>query len=113
MIPYKIGERTNCFCLIEQGRLRAGDGLRQSEPFYFETVVPGTTSGEFPFFSKTARRVTVMVERDCIVWLMEQDGWERLPKEELGVSRELSRVSLKLTGERMSAITSYILAMAV
>ncbi|EEY18724.1 sulfate transporter family protein [Verticillium alfalfae VaMs.102] len=77
-----------------------------------ESIVAGTTCGELPFFSETERTANVLVERDCVAWLMDTEGWERLQKEEPDVARELLRISLKLTSERLSSITSYILTMA-
>ncbi len=53
-----------------------------------------------------------MVERDCVAWQMDRSNWERLQKEDPEVAQELLRISLKLTSERMSVITSYTLTMA-
>jgi SulP family sulfate permease len=43
---------------------------------------------------------------------MDRDQWDRIQKKEPEIGRELLRISLKLTSERMSAITSYILTTA-
>jgi sulfate permease, SulP family len=109
-VLYKTGEPAQGFYLIEQGMLRAEYNLPQGS--FSESVVAGTTCGELPFFSETDRTATVAVERDCVVWLMDTEGWENLQKEAPEVSQELLRISLKLTSERMSAITSYVLAIA-
>jgi SulP family sulfate permease len=53
-----------------------------------------------------------VVERECVVWMMDGESWARLQKEEPDVAQELLRISLKLTSERMSVITSYTLTMA-
>jgi SulP family sulfate permease len=47
-----------------------------------------------------------------VVWLMDQEGWAKLQEKEPEIARELLRISLKLTTERMTAITSYILTLA-
>ncbi len=47
-----------------------------------------------------------------MVWLMDKENWIRLQKTEPDVAQELLRISLKMTSERMSVITSYILTMA-
>ncbi|CZT01608.1 related to sulfate transporter [Rhynchosporium agropyri] len=107
---YKRGEQAKGFYLLEDGILRAEYDLPQGR--YFESIVAGTTCGELPFFSETDRTATVQAERDCVTWLMDRECWEKLQKEEPAVAQELLRISLKLTSERMSAITSYVLTTA-
>lgn len=109
-ILYQRGEAANGFYLLERGILRAEYDLPQG--WLCESIVAGTTCGELPFFSETERTATAQVERDCVVWLMDREGWEKLQKEKPEIARELLRISLKLTSERMSSITSYILTMA-
>ncbi|RAL65075.1 hypothetical protein DID88_001182 [Monilinia fructigena] len=79
---------------------------------YFESIVAGTTCGELPFFSETDRTATVIAERDCVAWLMNKGDWELLQEKDKEVAQELLRIGLKLTSERMSAITSYVLTTA-
>jgi SulP family sulfate permease len=74
--------------------------------------VAGTTCGELPFFSETNRTATCVVERGCVVWWMDEERWKRLQREEPDVAQELLRISLKLTSERLSVITSYTLTVA-
>jgi sulfate permease, SulP family len=107
---FRRGESADGFYLIEQGIIRAEYDLPQG--WMCESIVPGTTCGELPFFSGTDRTATATVERDCVTWLMDKAGWEKLQKEEPGVAQELLLISLKLTSERMSSITAYILTMA-
>lgn len=109
-VLFRRGEAAQGFYLVEKGILRAEYDLPQG--WLCESIVSGTTLGELPFFSQTERTATAQVERDCVVWLMDQEGWARLQREEPDVARELLTVSLKLTSERMSSITSYILTMA-
>ncbi|KAL2129854.1 hypothetical protein VTI74DRAFT_7202 [Chaetomium olivicolor] len=109
-VLFRRGERAEAFYLIESGILRAEYDLPQG--WFFESIVAGTTCGELPFFSETNRTATCVVERDCVVWAMDEHSWERLQKEEPDVGQELLRISLKLTSERMSVITSYTLTMA-
>jgi SulP family sulfate permease len=109
-VLFRRGEPAEGFYLVESGILRAEYDLPQG--WLCESIVAGTTCGELPFFSETSRTATVVVERDCVVWRMDKPDWERLQKAEPDVAQELLRVSLKLTSERMSVITSYILTMA-
>lgn len=107
---YEAGQEANGFYLLEDGILRAEYDLPQGK--YYESIVAGTTCGELPFFSETDRTATVQAERDCITWSMDRKNWEQLQKEHPDVAKELLRISLKLTSERMSAITSYVLTTA-
>ncbi|KAG9249862.1 sulfate transporter family-domain-containing protein [Emericellopsis atlantica] len=109
-VLFRRGEEANGFYLVERGILRAEYDLPQG--WLCESIMPGTTCGELPFFSETNRTATAQVERECVVWQMDREGWKRLQQEEPEVARELLRVSLKLTSERMSSITSYILTLA-
>lgn len=109
-ILFHRGESAKGFYLLEDGILRADYELPQGR--YFESIVPGTTCGELPFFSETDRTATVQAERDCVTWLMDREKWAELQNEEPDVAQELLRISLKLTSERMSAITSYVLTTA-
>ncbi|KAL2165282.1 hypothetical protein VTH06DRAFT_579 [Thermothelomyces fergusii] len=109
-VLFRRGDRAEAFYLIESGILRAEYDLPQG--WLFESIVAGTTCGELPFFSETNRTATCVVEREAVVWVMDRDGWARLQKEEPDVAQELLRISLKLTSERMSVITSYTLTMA-
>ncbi|RBR09946.1 uncharacterized protein FIESC28_09666 [Fusarium coffeatum] len=109
-VLFRRGEQANGFYLLERGIVRAEYDLPQG--WLCESIVAGTTLGELPFFSETDRTATAVVERDCVVWLMDRDQWARIQKKEPEIGRELLKISLKLTSERMSAITSYILTTA-
>jgi SulP family sulfate permease len=109
-VVFRRGEPAEGFYLLESGILRAEYDLPQG--WLCESIVAGTTCGELPFFSETNRTATVVAERDCVTWLMDTENWDRLQKDEPDVAQELLRISLKLTSERMSVITSYILTMA-
>lgn len=109
-VLFRRGEPAEAFYLVEGGILRAEYDLPQG--WLFESIVAGTTCGELPFFSETNRTATCVVERECVVWMMDGESWARLQKEEPDVAQELLRISLKLTSERMSVITSYTLTMA-
>jgi SulP family sulfate permease len=101
---YKSGDAPNGFYLLEEGILRAEYGLPQGK--YYESIIAGTSCGELPFFSETGRTATVIAERDCVAWMMDDKMWNELQKKEPDVAHELLRIVLKLTSERMSAITS-------
>lgn len=107
---FRRGEAATDFYLVEKGILRAEYDLPQG--WLCENIVAGTTCGELPFFSETDRTATVTVERDCVVWMMNRESWEQLQKEMPDIAGELLRISLKMTSERMSSITSYILTTA-
>ncbi|KAH7112026.1 sulfate transporter family-domain-containing protein [Dactylonectria macrodidyma] len=109
-VIFRRGEQANGFYLVEKGIIRAEYDLPQG--WLCESVVTGTTCGELPFFSETERTATAVMERDCVVWLMDREQWANMQAKEPEVGRELLRISLKLTSERMSAITSYILTTA-
>lgn len=109
-ILFRRGESANGFYMLERGIIRAEYDLPQG--WLCESIVAGTTCSELPFFSETDRTATAVVERDCVVWLMDREQWAKIQIEQPEVGRELLRVSLKLTSERMSAITSYILTTA-
>ncbi|EMR72340.1 putative sulfate transporter family protein [Eutypa lata UCREL1] len=102
------GEPANGFYLIETGELRADYETPQGR--LSEPIVQGTTCGELPFFSSTDRTATVSAVKNTVVWVMDTDKWVKLQKEEPEVAQELLTVSLKLTSERMNAMTNYISA---
>ncbi|KAI9766069.1 MAG: hypothetical protein M1840_006776 [Geoglossum simile] len=106
-ILFRRGDQPNGFYLLEEGILRAEYDLPQGK--YYESIVAGTTCGELPFFSETSRTATVVAERDCIAWLMDDHSWRELQGQYPDVASELLRISLKLTSERMAAITSYVM----
>ncbi|KAI0164822.1 sulfate transporter family protein [Xylariaceae sp. FL1272] len=105
---YHRGEPANGFYLLERGELHAEYETAQGR--LAEPIVQGTTCGELPFFSETDRTATVRAVKDCVAWVMDTDSWNRLQAENQDVAQELLRVSLKLTTERMNAMTNYISA---
>ncbi|KAJ9157895.1 Sulfate transporter family protein [Pleurostoma richardsiae] len=109
-VLFRRGELAGGFYLVESGILRVEYNLPQG--WLYESIVAGTTCGELPFFSETRRTATASAERDTVVWFMDRERWDRLQREQPDVAQELLRISLKLTSERMTSITSYILTMA-
>ncbi|KAK0670741.1 sulfate transporter family-domain-containing protein [Cercophora samala] len=111
-VLFKSGEAAEGFYLLESGILRGE--YEHPQGLLYESIVAGTTCGELPFFSETNRTATCVVESEAgaVVWVMDREGWERMQREEAEVARELLRISLKLTSERMGVITSYTLTMA-
>ncbi|KAJ2988436.1 hypothetical protein NUW58_g3978 [Xylaria curta] len=107
-VLYRRGEQANGFYLLERGELHGEYETPQG--LLSEPIVQGTTCGELPFFSETSRTATVRAVRDCVVWVMDTDSWNKLQDEQKDVAQELLRVSLKLTTERMNAMTNYISA---
>jgi SulP family sulfate permease len=109
-VLYSRGDDPNGFYILERGRFRTEYQLDQGS--FFEVILPGTTCGELPFFSETDRTGTVAVENDSIAWLMTREKFDELERKEPHVAMELLKVGLKLTKERMDAITSYVLVTA-
>jgi SulP family sulfate permease len=107
---YSRGDDPDGFYILEKGRFRAEYELDQGS--FFEVILPGTTCGELPFFSETDRTGTVAVENDSIAWLLTRAKFHELETKDEAVARELLKVGLKLTKERMDAITSYVLVTA-
>jgi sulfate permease, SulP family len=109
-VLYTRGDKPDGFYLLQSGILRAEYYLDQGN--YHESIVAGTTCGELPFFSETERTSRVIAEQDCVAWLLTPEKWEELQKKDPEVARELLKVGLKLSAERMNAITSYVLITA-
>lgn len=107
---YTRGDKPDGFYLLQSGMLRAEYDLDQGN--YNESIVAGTTCGELPFFSETERTASVIAERECIAWLLTPEKWDEMQSREGEVARELLKVSMKLSAERMSAITRYVLITA-
>lgn len=103
-ILYKREEMADGFFLLESGMLKAEYILPQLGKFS-ELIVEGTTCGELPFFSGTKRTSTTSAERDCVTWMLSQQKWEELQRTQPDIAQELLKISLKLTSERMDAIT--------
>lgn len=107
---YARGDKPDGFYVLQSGLLRAEYFLAQGN--YQEAIVAGTTCGELPFFSETERTSSVTAERDCVVWLLTPEKWEDLQQKDGEVARELLKVGMKMSAERMNAITSYVLITA-
>jgi SulP family sulfate permease len=102
---YYQGETASAFYLLEEGVLRADYELPQGN--YSELIIAGQPCGELPFFSQTERTASMTAEKDCIAWQLTEAKWEELQKEQPDIARELLKVCLKLTKERMDVITAY------
>ena len=109
-VLYSRGDEPDGFYLLQEGILRAEYDWEQGS--YYESIVAGTTCGELPFFSETDRSATVAAEKDCVAWLLTRAKWRDVEKQQPDVARELLKIGLKLTSERMGAITSYVLITA-
>ncbi|KAL8802414.1 MAG: hypothetical protein Q9182_003837 [Xanthomendoza sp. 2 TL-2023] len=103
-ILYQRDEAADGFFLLESGMLKAEYMLPQLGTFS-ELIVEGTTCGELPFFSGTKRTSTTIADRDCVTWILNQSKWEELQQTQPDTAQELLKISLKLTSERMDAIT--------
>ncbi|KAJ4296447.1 hypothetical protein N0V90_006492 [Kalmusia sp. IMI 367209] len=104
-VLYSRGDEPDGFFVVEKGRLRADYSFEQGN--FSENIMPGTTCGELPFFSETDRTGTVAAEEDSVTWLLTRAKYKELEQKNSDVAAELLKVGLKLTKERMDAITSY------
>lgn len=102
-VLYNPGDRPNGFYLLERGMLKAKYDFPQGK--YSELIVAGTTCGELPFFSATERTSTTYAERNCVTWMLDDDQWRKMQDQHSDISQELLKITLKLTSERMDAIT--------
>ncbi|KAJ6259454.1 hypothetical protein Dda_5091 [Drechslerella dactyloides] len=102
-VLFRRGDFASEFYLVQDGLLRAEYDHQTGK--YYESITAGTTCGELPFFSETPRTATVVVERDCITWTMDRERWLKLQELHPDIASELYRLALKLTTERMDAIT--------
>ncbi|KAF1953314.1 hypothetical protein CC80DRAFT_494606 [Byssothecium circinans] len=109
-VLYSRGDEPDGFYILEKGRFRAEYELEQGN--FYEVILPGTTCGELPFFSETDRTGTVAAENDSVAWLLNRRNYKELEQNHRDVSAEFLKVGLKLTKERMDAITSYVLVTA-
>ncbi|KAK9366537.1 sulfate transporter family-domain-containing protein [Lipomyces kononenkoae] len=116
---YHRGEVPQGFYIVESGILKAEYDLDQGR--FSEAIVAGTTAGELPFFSDTRRTASMYIERDAVLWKLSRSAWSMFieggeTEEEQAhrgeVAMELYRLVLKLTAERFSAITAYVLTSA-
>lgn len=107
---YTRGDKPDGFYLLQSGILRAEYYLEQGT--YHESILAGSTCGALPFFSETERTSNVVAERDCIAWLLTPEKWEEIQNKDGDVARELLKVSMKLSAEKMNAVTRYVLITA-
>ena len=102
---YLRGDSPRAFYLLESGILRADYKLPQGK--LSELILAGTTCGELPFFSRTSRTSTTTTETACVVWILDEQSWDSVQRDRQDIAQELLKISLKLTSERMDAITRY------
>ena len=102
-VLYHSGDRPNGFYLVERGMLKAKYDFPQGK--YSELIVAGTTCGELPFFSATERTSTTYAERNSVTWMLDDDQWRKMQDQHSEVSQEILKITLRLTSERMDAIT--------
>ena len=102
-VLYHVDEPAEGFYLLESGMLKANYELPQGS--YSELIVAGTTCGELPFFSSTARTSTTYAERDSVTWLLTRAQWEQMQEDKASIAQELLKIGLRLTSERMDAVT--------
>lgn len=106
-VLFSRGEPAKGFYLLEDGILHLDYDTPQGR--LHESIVAGTTCGELPFFSETDRTATCQAERKCVTWLLDREKWVDLQEKEPEIAKELLGIGLKLTKERMDAITSHVM----
>ncbi|EXJ58851.1 hypothetical protein A1O7_06281 [Cladophialophora yegresii CBS 114405] len=109
-VLFTVGDQPNGFFLLEEGLLRCDYDWPQGR--YTELIVAGRPCGELPFFSQTPRTATMVAEKDSITWRLDTKSWHEMQVHDPDVAQELLVISLRLTKERMDAVTSYILTTA-
>lgn len=112
-ILFRPDDDPNGFFLVESGILRADYRLEVGG--YHELIVAGTTCGELPFFSNTKRTATVRVEsgdEGAACWVLTPAEWARMQRDWPEGAREILTIALRLTKERVDAVTSYVLTAA-
>ncbi len=102
-VLYSTGDAADGFYLLETGILKAR--YQRPQGSFSEVIVAGATCGELPFFSQTLRTSTTLAERDSVAWVLDRESWNQLQEGEPEVAQELLKIGLKLTSERMNAIT--------
>ena len=102
-VLYRRGDQPDAFYILESGMLRADYQLPQGN--YSELIVAGTTCGELPFFSNNPRTSTTSADSDCVTWVLTGETWSSVKRNQPDLAQELLEISLKLTEERMDAIT--------
>lgn len=105
-VLYRQGDPSDGFFLLESGILKANYDQPQGQ--YSELIVAGTTCGELPFFSSTERTATTAAEQDSTAWMLDWERWRSLQEEMPPIAQELLTISLRLTSERMDAITKFV-----
>lgn len=114
-------EKAKAFYLLERGILKATYELPMGG--FHESIVAGTTCGELPFFSDTLRTATVVAEAakndsedfeddPVVVWALTVEAWRQLQSEWPAGAQEILTVALRLTKERVDAVTGYVLTTA-
>lgn len=109
-VLFNVGDKPASFYLVEEGLLRADYDLPQGR--YSELIVEKRPCGELPFFSDTPRTARVAAETDCVIWQLAEPNWRELQKAHSDIAQELLKICLKLTKERMDAITAYVMTAA-
>ena len=107
-VLYHAGDNPNGFYLLETGILRATYRLPPHGGFA-EVIAAGATCGELPFFGDTARTATVLAERESVAWVMGTEDWRRCQDTQPELAQEVLKIGLRLTSERMQALTKYML----
>ena len=119
-VLFHTNDMADAFYLLEKGILRASYELPMGS--YQESIVAGTTCGELPFFSDTRRTATVVAESSngdadespdaVIVWALKASAWKKLQSEWSEGAQEFLTIALRLTKERVDAVTGYVLTTA-
>ncbi|TGZ76281.1 hypothetical protein EX30DRAFT_324874 [Ascodesmis nigricans] len=106
-VVFRRGDPANEFYLVEDGVLRVEYDADPAQ--YTESIVAGTTCGELPFFSNTPRTGSMVAEKDTTAWVMDRDGWTLIQEKFPDVALELLKLAMKLTTERVQAVTKYMI----
>ena len=94
------GDRPDALYLIESGSLRATYAYDDHGGSVQETMVAGTIAGDLSLLSDTARNASVVVDREAILWRLDQAALESLERDQGEVARRFIQIVLK--GESLS-----------
>ena len=88
-------DRPDGLYVIASGSLRATYSYDDYRETVQETMVAGTIAGDLSTLSDSSRNATVVTERECVLWKMDQASLARLERERQAVAQKFIRIVLK------------------
>lgn len=94
-VLWRQGEKPNGLYLIESGSLRATYTYDDHAELVQETMVAGTVAGDLSTLSDTPRNCTVVAERDCVLWKLDEAKLAQMEKEQPENTHKFIKIILK------------------